>query len=97
MKTTTDSMSSSNPVLTCKVIEEKLLVDENSQFDITISIADSLTSTTIPNIAWNVNDFKFQLVKKLVLLILKFSLIRTIFGRPQFQCIAYPNANQTAL
>jgi hypothetical protein len=58
MKTITGSMSSSNPVLTCKVIEEKLLVDENSQFDITISIADILTSTTIPNIAWNVNDLK---------------------------------------
>ena len=59
MNIITNSMSSSDPVLTCKVIDEKLLVDENSAFNITVSIVDSLTLTAIPNIAWKVNNFIF--------------------------------------
>ena len=64
MNITTGSMSSSDPVLTCKVIEEKLLVDENSLFNITVSIVDSLTSTAISNIAWKVNVFFLVLTPK---------------------------------
>ena len=55
MNTLAPTISTSNPVLTCKVNEENLVVTKATAFTLTVSVIDSVSSTTIPNIAWNVN------------------------------------------
>ena len=54
MNVVTNPISSSDPVLTCKVNEDDLVLDENSSFNATISIIDSLSLQRVQNIAWKV-------------------------------------------
>jgi hypothetical protein len=52
MNLITDPISTSNPVLTCKVNEKSLVADESESFSVTVTLIDSFSSVTIPNITW---------------------------------------------
>lgn len=54
MNVVTNPISSSDPTLTCQVNEEDLILDENSSFNATISIIDSLSLKKVQDIAWKV-------------------------------------------
>ena len=45
-------ISSSNPVLTCQVNEQNIIVNETQLFNVTVSLIDSVSSQIVPNIAW---------------------------------------------
>ena len=49
-------LKASNPLLNCKVNEEGLVVTQSTAFTVTVSLVDSFSSQTIPNIAWQVNE-----------------------------------------
>ena len=55
LNTVAPALSSSNPVLTCQVNEEGLVVNQASIFSITVSLIDTVTSQIVSNIAWQVN------------------------------------------
>ena len=55
MNTVAPPLKASNPLLNCKVNEEGLVVTQSTAFTITVSLIDSISSKTIPNIAWQVN------------------------------------------
>ena len=54
MNVVTNPISSSDPTLTCQVNEEDLILDQNSSFNATISIIDSLSLKKVQDIAWKV-------------------------------------------
>ncbi len=55
MNTVAPPLQASNPILNCKVNQEGLVVTQSTAFTITVSLIDSISSQTIPNIAWQVN------------------------------------------
>ena len=54
MNTVAPPLKASNPVLNCKVNQEGLVVTQSTAFTVTVSLIDSISSQTIPNIAWQV-------------------------------------------
>ena len=54
MNTVTPAIAASNPLLTCKVNENNLVVTQATGFSLTVSLIDSISSNVVPNIAWNV-------------------------------------------
>ena len=54
MNIETDLMNSSDPLLTCKVNEVDLVVNENSLFSLTVSIVDQVSLLPLQNITWKV-------------------------------------------
>lgn len=58
MNTVAPPLKAVNPLLNCKVNEEGLVVTQSTAFTVTVSLIDSISSQTIPNIAWQVNENK---------------------------------------
>jgi regulatory protein YycH of two-component signal transduction system YycFG len=56
MNTVTPQQAASNPILSCKVNEENLVVIQATAFSLTVSLIDSLSSQVVPNIAWQVKN-----------------------------------------
>jgi len=53
------SISVSDPVLTCIINEQSFTSLVNSNFNLSVSIADQISLNPINNINWNVNSFSF--------------------------------------
>ena len=51
----TDPISSSDPILSCQVNENNIVVNETDLFSITVSLIDKYTSQIVTNIEWQVN------------------------------------------
>lgn len=60
MNIVTNPISSSEPTLSCKVNEQGIIVDANTNFNVSISIIDSLSSMVVKNISWKVNNNFFN-------------------------------------
>ena len=58
MNTVAPPLKAVNHLLNCKVNEEGLVVTQSTAFTVTVSLIDSISSQTIPNIAWQVNENK---------------------------------------
>jgi len=57
MNTVAPPLKASNPILTCQVNEQNLVVIQNKSFSITVSLIDSISSQVVPNIAWQVKIY----------------------------------------
>jgi len=54
-KTNSNGLISANPNLSCQVLEEQLVVNENELFTLNLAIIDKISSQVISNISWAVS------------------------------------------
>ena len=57
MNVVTNPITSTQPLLNCKINEEGLVVNASEVFSVTVSLIDRISSQKIKNIAWKVGNF----------------------------------------